>query len=44
MLHGDTKKKQKTKKQKVKMTAGRLLGIVNYRRAHRPMHAKKKLP
>lgn len=24
------------------MTAGRLLGIVNYRRAHRPMHACKK--
>lgn len=43
MLHGDTKKKQKTKKEKVKMTAGRLLGIVNYPRAHRLcMHAKKK--
>lgn len=42
---GHQKKKQKTKKQKVKMTAGRLLGIVNYRRAHRPMHAcnKKKV-
>lgn len=42
MPHGDTKKKQKTKKQKVKMTAGRLLGIVNYPRAHRPMHACNK--
>lgn len=39
---GTPKKKQKTKKQKAKMTAGRLLGIVNYRRAYRPMHACNK--
>lgn len=45
--HQKKNRKQKSKKQNAKMTAGRLLGIVNYRRAHRPMHAckkKKKLP